>query len=62
MSLNQNRNDFVPSPDEVPRRDYFTNVNLGSLPGHEGQHWLAAEAELIAERNLTRVHSFHKRT
>jgi hypothetical protein len=26
------------------------------------QHWLAAEAELIAERNLTRVHGFHNQT
>jgi len=26
------------------------------------QHWLAAEAELTAERNLTRVHGFHNKT
>ena len=47
---------FVPSPDEVARRAYFAYVNQGSLQGHEVQHWLAAEADLIAERNLTRVH------
>jgi len=51
--------DFAPSADEVARRAYFTYVNQGSLSGHEVQHWLAAEAELIAERNLTRVHGFH---
>ena len=47
---------FAPSSDEVARRAYFTYVNQGSLDGHEVQHWLAAEAELIAERNRTRVH------
>jgi len=51
--------DFTPAPDEVARRAYFTYVNQGSLDGHEVQHWLAAEQELIAERNLTRTHSFH---
>lgn len=60
--LNQNEIDFAPSPDEVARRAYFSYVNQGSLQGHEVQHWLAAEAELIAERNLTRVHGFHNQT
>jgi hypothetical protein len=60
--LNQNEIDFAPSPDEVARKAYFSYVNEGSLPGHEVQHWLEAEAELIAEHNLTRVHGFHKRT
>ncbi|HWN95219.1 MAG TPA: DUF2934 domain-containing protein [Methylomirabilota bacterium] len=50
--------DFVPSADEVARRAYFSYVNHGSAPGHDVQHWLVAEAELIAERNLTRVHGF----
>ncbi|MEI9960908.1 MAG: DUF2934 domain-containing protein [Limisphaerales bacterium] len=54
--LNQNEIDFVPAPDEVARRAYFSYVNQGSSQGHEVQHWLAAEAELIAERNRTRVH------
>lgn len=53
---------MTPSSDEVARRAYFTYVNQGSLEGHEVKHWLAAEAELIAERNLTRVHGFHNRT
>ena len=54
--------DFTPSPDEVARKAYFTYVNQGSRDGHEVQHWLAAEAELLAERQLTRVHGFHNRT
>jgi hypothetical protein len=60
--LNQDGVDFAPSPDEVARRAYFTYVNEGSLPGHEVQHWLEAEAQLLAERNLTRVHGFHGQT
>ena len=60
--LNQNEIDFAPSPDEVARRAYFSYVNQGSPQGHAVQHWLEAEAELIAERKLTRVHGFHKRT
>jgi hypothetical protein len=59
---NQNEIDFVPSPDEVARRAYFSYVNQGSPQGHEVQHWLEAEAELIAERNLTRIHGFHNKT
>ena len=54
--------EFVPSPEEVARRAYFSYVNQGSLPGHEVQHWLEAEAQLLAERNQTRVHGFHNRT
>ena len=61
-ALSQNEIAFVPSPDEVARRAYFTYVNQGSLPGHEVQHWLEAEAQLLAERNLTRVHGFHNRS
>ncbi len=53
---------FVPSPDEVARRAYFTYTNEGSRPGRDVQHWLAAEAELIAERNQTRTHGFHNKT
>jgi hypothetical protein len=59
VNLNQNEIDFAPSPDEVARKAYFSYVNQGSLPGHEVQHWLEAEAELLAERKLTRVHGFH---
>jgi hypothetical protein len=61
-NLNPNGIDFAPSPDEVARRAYFSYVNQGSRPGHEVQHWLEAEAELLAERKRTRVHGFHNRT
>jgi len=61
-NLSQSEPDFVPSADEVARRAYFSYVNQGSLPGHDVQHWLEAEAQLLAERNLTRVHGFHSRT
>jgi hypothetical protein len=60
--LNQNEKNFTPSPDEVARRAYFSYVNQGSPQGHEVQHWLAAEAQLLAERNQTRVHGFHNKT
>jgi hypothetical protein len=60
--LNPDESDSAPSPDEVARRAYFSYVNQGSKPGRHVQHWLEAEAELIAERNLTRVHGFHNRT
>jgi len=60
--LSQNEINFTPSPDEVSRRAYFTYVNQGSQSGHEVQHWLQAEAELIRERNLTRTHGFHNQT
>ncbi|NOS72602.1 MAG: DUF2934 domain-containing protein [Verrucomicrobia bacterium] len=52
----------MPAPDEVARRAYFSYENQGSVPGNHVQHWLAAEAELIAERNLTRTHGFQRRT
>ena len=61
-ALNQNEINFTPPTDEVARRAYFSYENEGSLPGHDVQHWLKAEAELIAERNRTRVHGFHNRT
>lgn len=60
--LNQSRMDFALMADEVARRAYFSYVNNGSRPGHDVQHWLVAEAELLAERNLTRVHGFPNHT
>jgi Protein of unknown function (DUF2934) len=60
--LSQNEIDFVPSSDEVARKAYFSYVNQGSLPGNAVQHWLAAEAQLLAERKLTRTHGFHNKT
>jgi hypothetical protein len=54
--------DFSPSSDEVARRAYFSYLNEGSQPGHDVQHWLSAESQLIEERKLTRSHGFHNRT
>lgn len=61
-NLKQNPGDFAPSTDEVARRAYFSYLNEGSPPGRDVQHWLEAEAQLLAERNLTRTHGFHNRT
>jgi len=61
-ALSQNEVNFAPAPDEVARRAYFSYVNQGSRDWHEVQHWLKAEAELLAERRLTRVHGFHHQT
>jgi hypothetical protein len=58
----QNEISFTPSPDEVARRAYFAYENERSQPGHDVEHWLKAEADLLAERNLTRVHGFHNQT
>jgi hypothetical protein len=60
--MSAEESNFAPFPDEVARKAYFAHENNGSQPGHEVQHWLKAEADLIAERNLTRVHGFHNRT
>ena len=57
--LTQDESAFSPSPEEVARKAYFSYVNEGSQPGRDVQHWLAAEAALIDERNLTRIHGFH---
>jgi hypothetical protein len=61
-AADQNEANFIPSPDEVARKAYFAYENDGSQPGQEVQHWLKAEADLTAERNLTRIHGFHNRT
>ena len=53
---------FIPSPDEVARKAYFSYMNEGSRPGRDVQHWLEAEKQLIEERALTRTHGFHNRT
>jgi hypothetical protein len=46
--------DFTPAPDEVAKKAYFSYVNEGSESGHDVQHWLAAEAQLITEHNQPR--------
>lgn len=53
---------FTPAPEEVARRAYFAYVNQGSPNGHEVQHWLQAESDLINEHRLIRAHAFHHET
>jgi hypothetical protein len=60
--LYQSGIDFAPSADEVAREVYLSYRNQSSLPGHEVQHWLEAEAQLLAKHNRTRVHDFYNRT
>jgi hypothetical protein len=43
---------FAPSADEVARRAYSSYVSRGSQPGHDVEHWLAAEGQLLAEHKL----------
>jgi hypothetical protein len=62
VGLNRNGSDFVVPTDEVAKRAYFNYVNEGSLPGHDVQDWLKAEADLNSERNRTRTNGFQNRT
>ena len=61
-TLQRGETAYSPSPDEVARKAYFTYVNQGAPEGRSVQHWLDAEAELIAERNRTRGHGYHNPT
>jgi hypothetical protein len=58
----KNAAEFVPFTDEIARRAYFNYENGGSQPGHDVQHWLKAESDLLAERNTTREHGYHHAT
>ena len=58
VNFSENENYFIPAPDEVARRAYFSYVNQGSSSGHEVQHWLEAERQLLEERNRTRTHGY----
>ena len=49
----ENGIDFAPSPAAVAQMPYHRYLSEGSPHGSDVQHWLAAEAELIAERNLS---------
>jgi len=56
--LNQNEVNLKPTPDEVAKRACLRYVDQGSLHGHDKQHWLEAEAQLVAERALAKVYVF----
>jgi hypothetical protein len=58
LDWNQNHVYSKPSPDEVARRAYSAYVNQGSIDGYDQQHWLEAEAQLVAERSPSRVYLF----
>jgi hypothetical protein len=58
INLNQNETDFSPPPDGVARKAYSSQVKQDSRPGREARHWLAAEAELIAERKRAQPSKF----
>jgi hypothetical protein len=55
--LTRNETNPQPSPDEVSRRAYFRYLNEGSPTGRDVQHWLEAEAHMMAE--ISRIHGFH---
>ena len=53
VELKKDAATFVPPPDEVAARAYFSYLNEGSPQGQDERHWLEAEAQLIIERSLT---------
>jgi hypothetical protein len=61
-ALTQIEVDFVPTPDQTAIKAYFSYLNQGAQPGHDVQHWLDSEAELIAEHKRTRELDSHKHT
>jgi len=46
------------STDEISTRAFYSYENQGSRHGNDVEHWLNAESELLAERNLTRTHGY----
>jgi hypothetical protein len=52
--LARNETSPKPSRDEVSKGAYFRYLNEGSPTGRDEQHWLEAEAHLMAE--ISRVH------
>jgi hypothetical protein len=51
--------DFAMAPHASAKKSYAGHVNQGSCQGHEVQHWLEAEAQLLAERKFQRVKFLH---
>lgn len=43
---------FVPSADQVAERAYLKFQNQGEAEGHDVDHWLRSETELIAEHQM----------
>lgn len=60
--VNPSKTDFSPSADEVARRAYYNFISKGSQPGHDMQHWLEAETQLLAERSFSFEQGYQDRT
>ncbi len=50
----RNHHPAGPSHEDVAIRAYHKFLSQGSRPGHELEDWLAAEAEILAERSSAR--------
>jgi hypothetical protein len=48
-----------PAPEEIAGKAYFIYVNEGFPHGHDVQHWLDAETQLITQSTRTRIHGSH---
>jgi hypothetical protein len=48
-----------PSPREVSERAYFYYLKNGSSDGHDLEHWLRAEQDLMLGQSRTRFHGAH---
>ena len=46
-NLNRSKINVQPSREEVAKRAYAMYLNQGCLQGHDLEHWLLAEAEII---------------
>jgi len=60
--VNSSAIDFSPSADEVAMRAYYNFISKGSKPGHDLQHWLEAETQLLAERSYSFEQNYQDRT
>jgi hypothetical protein len=48
-----------PSPREISDRAYFYYLNAGSSHGHDLEHWLRAEKDLMLGHPRTVFHGSH---
>ena len=54
MAKTINKPEQRPSQQEIARRAYELYEKSGREPGHEMQHWLEAERQLLAQSGLRR--------
>jgi len=62
IDFNQSEPAFALSDDDVAMRAYLNYVSNGSQPGHDVEHWLAAETQLLAELSGAISPEYHERT